>query len=49
MKKAIEITEENEAEIIKALREYYRKEFKNGGSDQAFIVWIQSTACTEKE
>lgn len=49
MKKVIKITESNESEIIKALREYYRDAFKNGDSDDAFIMWIQSITCPDKE
>ena len=49
MKKAIKITESNEIEIIRSLREYYRTTFKNGDSDDAFIMWIQSIACPDKE
>lgn len=39
---ARQITEENESVVILALREYYRREFKNGGSDEAFVLWIES-------
>lgn len=35
------ITEENESVVIKALREYYRREYRNGHSDEAFIVWVE--------
>lgn len=38
----INITEQNELEVIKALREYYRTNFKNGVSDESFLIWIEN-------
>jgi hypothetical protein len=38
----IKITEDNELNVFGALRKYYEKEFKNGKSDEAFLVWIEN-------
>ena len=27
---------------IKRLRNYYRRNFANGGSDQAFLLWLET-------
>ena len=35
------ITEENERERITQLREYYRSNFRNGESDESFLLWIE--------
>lgn len=36
------ITEKNETEKILELREYYRKNFRNGDSDESFLMWIET-------
>ena len=35
------ITEENERERITQLREYYRDNFRNGESNESFLLWIE--------
>jgi hypothetical protein len=39
--KAEKITEDNEDIYIGAVREYYRNNFKNGVSDESFLLWIE--------
>ena len=38
---ALEITPDNEDDYVGALREYYSEEFRNGDSDESFLLWIQ--------
>ena len=33
--------DEDDIKKVKALRNYYRRNFVNGGSDEAFLVWVE--------
>ena len=33
--------EQRERRLVKALREHYRREYRNGGSDEAFLLWLE--------
>ena len=33
---------EDAAKKVHALREFYRREFRNGNSDECFILWLES-------
>jgi len=33
--------EKKERQMVKRLREYYRQNFVNGVSDEAFLVWME--------
>ena len=33
--------DEKETRFIKTLREHYRREYTNGGSDECFILWLE--------
>jgi hypothetical protein len=35
--------EENENNLIGALRHYYAENFKNGDSGEAFLLWIETS------
>ena len=37
------ITDETEMNFLQALREYYRQNFRNGESDEAFVMWIEAS------
>lgn len=37
----IKITDENVRFIIADLRDFYRDNFRNGVSDESFIMWIE--------
>lgn len=34
------VSDENVDRVIEGLREYYRREFVNGESDESFLVWM---------
>ena len=38
---AADITEEEEDVYIGALREYYRRNFKNGEHHESFLLWLE--------
>lgn len=33
--------EQNEKRLVKALREHYRRHYRNGQSEEAFMLWLQ--------
>ena len=35
------ITDDNYYLVIKALRDYYRKNFVNGESNESFLFWLE--------
>lgn len=39
--KKIKVTNENVDAVIAALRAYYRSEYRNGESDESFLIWIE--------
>lgn len=38
---AAQITEENEDLYVQGLREYYRQSFRNGCSNESFLLWLE--------
>jgi hypothetical protein len=33
--------EQREQRLVKALREHYRREYRNGESEEAFLLWLR--------
>jgi predicted DNA-binding protein (UPF0278 family) len=41
IKKQVDKIEEKETKMIQKLRDYYRNNFRNGYSNESFLLWIE--------
>jgi len=44
----MKISRENEVQVISKLRKYYKKNFRNGDSDESFLMWIENILFARK-
>ena len=35
------VTDQNVDQVLSSLREYYRRNFRNGESDESFFLWVE--------
>lgn len=45
----MKVKDDNFEAVIHALREYYRKNYKNGESNASFLLWIESVIEFDRE